>query len=196
MGKKRLRLWANRARRKHPHGRGEEDRKRGESPGMRETPPRAWGRMVPSAWRMIRLRNTPTGVGKNLPTSNPCKFRRKHPHGRGEEWHAAKFYLGESETPPRAWGRSLSKTQMHKSPGNTPTGVGKNQLSRLVSGCLKKHPHGRGEEGYIARPLWQIKETPPRAWGRIKSSHIVVHREGNTPTGVGKNKAASCSSTG
>ena len=53
---------------KHPHGRGEDACRQHPSAIPAETPPRAWGRLRQlSQWRACRG-NTPTGVGKTVPT--------------------------------------------------------------------------------------------------------------------------------
>jgi len=49
-------------------------------------------------------------------------------------------------------------------------------------------PLGGGEARLAARPDFDAKETPPRAWGRPLKSGACPHASGNTPTGVGKTK--------
>ena len=56
------------ARKKHPHGRGEDLLDDGAEEVELETPPRAWGRRQRLAEAGDGGRNTPTGVGK---TSSP-----------------------------------------------------------------------------------------------------------------------------
>ena len=71
--------------RKHPHGRGEDERGYGTCWKKVETPPRAWGRpliLVVGTWA---ARNTPTGVGKTLCGYSATWGGGKHPHGRGED---------------------------------------------------------------------------------------------------------------
>ena len=61
------RSWAMRTRPwKHPHGRGEDDAFNFVNVRRMETPPRAWGRRVLQILIPVPLRNTPTGVGKDL----------------------------------------------------------------------------------------------------------------------------------
>ena len=92
----------------------------------------------------------------------------------------------EAETPPRAWGRPVLLAGNDGYHGNTPTGVGKTQISRHLALWLRKHPHGRGEDypRDVNAPLEM--ETPPRAWGRRKRPNLIGPGIGNTPTGVGK----------
>ena len=111
---------------------------------------------------------------------------RKHPHGRGEDFFKIKLADWYEETPPRAWGRQNNLLQARKQKRNTPTGVGKTEDTENTPGLVKKHPHGRGEDGGSIWSKMGSQETPPRAWGRRRSP--VLHRadRGNTPTGVGK----------
>ena len=54
--------------RKHPHGRGEDAAQRAPYVPREETPPRAWGRRADHASKPAKPGNTPTGVGKTIPT--------------------------------------------------------------------------------------------------------------------------------
>ena len=76
---------------------------------QQETPPRAWGRHSLTHTSLLWIGNTPTGVGKTRFAN--CCFRtwKKHPHGRGEDHEAARPCLDLMETPPRAWGRLLTR---------------------------------------------------------------------------------------
>ena len=166
MGKT-LQLFVKRLRkRKHPHGRGEDNWLRRTYLGTAETPPRAWGR--PANFRDIRwLRgNTPTGVGKTNGIPYVSSPFEKHPHGRGEDRNSSSEQGASSETPPRAWGRLGSSLRLRLAIGNTPTGVGKTQ-----------------ERGTAAD---HAAETPPRAWGRHRRIRFERIADRNTPTGVGK----------
>ena len=91
-----------------------------------------------------------------------------------------------SETPPRAWGRLNFIPYSVNYRRNTPTGVGKTLISRRVLVKKQKHPHGRGEDQEVENDADTIKETPPRAWGRLGGGASVLMQKGNTPTGVGK----------
>ena len=132
--------------RKHPHGRGEDKALARQIQARAETPPRAWGRPVYAMSGLDWNGNTPTGVGKTPDATWPRRQGRKHPHGRGEDfvetWDARK----EQETPPRAWGRRQAGLYAIRKAGNTPTGVGKTQMTTVVRTVLRKHPHGRGED--------------------------------------------------
>ena len=96
----------------------------------------------------------------------------------------------ERETPPRAWGRGRPPRRAWLSQGNTPTGVGKSATLGNVADTRRKHPHGRGEEGFASATGVATPETPPRAWGRGIDSASNYPRVRNTPTGVGKRPCA------
>ena len=52
--------------RKHPHGRGEDQKAMKEVVETEETPPRTWGRRKNATASHDSIRNTPTDVGKTL----------------------------------------------------------------------------------------------------------------------------------
>ena len=110
---------------KHPHGRGEDLPQSKIKGGSAETPPRAWGRQKKPRQPLIKLRNTPTGVGKTILLFVVTTMSRKHPHGRGEDPRPPRTVAAASETPPRAWGRRADHDIAAHEDRNTPTGVGK-----------------------------------------------------------------------
>ena len=73
------------ARKKHPHGRGEDLRVVVDMERTAETPPRAWGRRKTRSTLCSQGGNTPTGVGKTRSSEAARELLRKHPHGRGED---------------------------------------------------------------------------------------------------------------
>ena len=110
----------------------------------------------------------------------------KHPHGRGENGFAPwTNHVGE-ETPPRAWGKRNGALQVVQCVGNTPTGVGKTLHARSSPSFFQKHPHGRGENFSSVATSSSVRETPPRAWGKLQQQMPCRITDGNTPTGVGK----------
>ena len=151
---------------KHPHVRGEDDRRRRPPFPSSETPPRAWGRRQTVLINEGNYRNTPTCVGKT------CRARLRRPQ--------------PSETPPRAWGRLKKYWTNGGRDGNTPTCVGKTPIRKRCVRNDGKHPHVRGEDSKEERDQWRERETPPRAWGRpaYEIQHGADGR--NTPTCVGK----------
>ena len=125
-------------------------------------------------------------MGKRHFPSVEQAYRRKHPHGRGEEIFILVFARVSPETPPRAWGRGSQSGKRENPRRNTPTCVGKSFSSPGNVRRNRKHPHVRGEDlRSSSRPIFS-SETPPRAWGRADSSSSVLLVARNTPTGVGK----------
>ena len=166
MGKRHFPSVEQAYRRKHPHGRGEESASTIYACCIRETPPRAWGRDNSGYQYRRRDGNTPTGVGKSFACNLNCLYRRKHPHGRGEERKSRSMTEFTRETPPRAWGRGSQSGKRENPRRNTPTGVGKSANQGNLQGDCWKHPHGRGEELLPLRLDARERETSPRAWGR------------------------------
>ena len=152
----------------------------------RETPPRAWGRRIPSTKKLTVTRNTPTCVGKTRSGYAPCAQGWKHPHVRGEDRHLWTFMEALGETPPRAWGRPLYPSIASFRVRNTPTCVGKTLSSLGPWQLHRKHPHVRGEDTYAVALDADRMETPPRAWGRRCLTRCHLSGLGNTPTCVGK----------
>lgn len=110
---------------KHPHRRGEDRPWKKLAPNCTETPPQAWGRRTHRITTPVLARNTPTGVGKTRVWAASPTVQQKHPHGRGEDRHAAGRAYGVIETPPRAWGRRYVRVDDQGVTRNIPTGVGK-----------------------------------------------------------------------
>ncbi len=153
---------------------------------MKETPPRAWGRLSAVSFCFTSGRNTPTCVGKTVTRPSDFRGRWKHPHVRGEDPCPRQSCRCTRETPPRAWGRPLQIWSASKMRRNTPTCVGKTVLSNFSFSILGKHPHVRGEDYRLLNVRHFGVETPPRAWGRLKRLEVQVSVLGNTPTCVGK----------
>ena len=153
-------------REKHPHGRGEDKLGLPIEKGIKETPPRAWGRLMNDRTCKNCSRNTPAGVGKTPDPVGATSTGEKHPHGRGEDSGLMMYHVWEAETPPRAWGRLDEQLVEALRVRNTPTGVGKTAGEFVDIFCAQKHPHGRGEDKITGRNRRGPLETPPRAWGR------------------------------
>ena len=151
---------------KHPHGRGEDGSVAKHRTIEEETPPRAWGRPIDIIKDLGELGNTPTGVGKTVPS--------------------LRLLFLHVETPPRAWGRHVGRNASLNGGGNTPTGVGKTMKLSTSGRPARKHPHGRGEDSGRKTSSRHRLETPPRAWGRHYADSASIDYLRNTPTGVGK----------
>ena len=157
--------------RKHPHARGEDRMGCCHFRLCQETPPRTWGRHRGDGAIRIRLRNTPTHVGKTVVSVHKLDMPEKHPHARGEDAHVARSSSVRTETPPRTWGRQAAETLEALDDRNTPTHVGK---------TLQFYPS-----------RFPGLETPPRTWGRPVSLNVVLGCVRNTPTHVGKTAGTS-----
>ena len=176
----------SKALRKHPHVRGEDDAWAATWGIRQETPPRAWGRLAVGVTAGATPRNTPTCVGKTWRQRQRPVHWRKHPHVRGEDSDRRRVQGERTETPPRAWGRRGIARRCAAIDGNTPTCVGKTYQEGHTSEPTWKHPHVRGEDTLMGLGVTLAKETPPRAWGRLKRGNITSARFRNTPTCVGK----------
>ncbi len=175
---------------KHPHVRGEDSHTPSLSTIGRETPPRAWGRLLRFCKRAVCGGNTPTCVGKTQTDIRSDGKGRKHPHVRGEDWCHWPTRWPVWETPPRAWGRLVLVAAAAKAFGNTPTCVGKTPLRLVSAPWIKKHPHVRGEDWTYKTDIPHQTETPPRAWGRRQHRQLRHRRSRNTPTCVGKTRSS------
>ena len=177
-------------RKKHPHVRGEDPAAIKEVEVITETPPRAWGRHPRYSIQTTGSRNTPTCVGKTSVKAPKSYVREKHPHVRGEDISWIFTIACSSETPPRAWGRRGGVNGISGKSRNTPTCVGKTKIPTAVATAFKKHPHVRGEDSFSPPAGILNAETPPRAWGRPMKESKKKYSCRNTPTCVGKTKAA------
>ena len=150
----------------HPHARGENSAgspRRSRRPG---SPPRAWGKQTRSGLRPMRLRFTPTRVGKTGSTIRGAATLSVHPHARGENFGQSSSHGCLSGSPPRAWGKRFESGWGRLSVRFTPTRVGKTSPIRISRKVYPVHPHARGEN-VAPLPGWGAKYgSPPRAWGK------------------------------
>ena len=171
---------------KHPHARGEDNKKIHEKKSHGETPPRTWGRHAAVVLKTGEPRNTPTHVGKTRSGSHWVAFQKKHPHARGEDGFLHGDLRFHPETPPRTWGRPRLHALDPLDAGNTPTHVGKTTSAWPTVPQSGKHPHARGEDYLYGSLVESAVETPPRTWGRPLPLTARMKQKGNTPTHVGK----------
>ena len=116
------------------------------SPRIPGSPPRAWGQ--PSAPRS----------GQRL---HPV-----HPHVRGDNRCTNTRTAIEVGSPPRAWGQRSERRRCIGRPWFTPTCVGTTFGRTLKTETWTVHPHVRGDNVVVARPLLLGPGSPPRAWGQ------------------------------
>ena len=159
------------------------------------SPPRAWGKAPASIRGNRRRRFTPTGVGKST-----CPMVRPppdtvHPHGRGEKTLPVAASTPGDGSPPRAWGKDPTIATCLRHARFTPTGVGKRRSGTPSASRRSVHPHGRGEKTQSADPEWDEHGSPPRAWGKVFNLDDENKGTRFTPTGVGKRRSRSSSSS-
>ena len=169
----------------HPHGRGDNPRRRLPQLRVRGSPPRAWGQCLRDATVQRHRRFTPTGVGTIRCSISAPTAETVHPHGRGDNdaWNA--LLETNDGSPPRAWGQSDDQLNSDIPQRFTPTGVGTIARVPAVATDDAVHPHGRGDNRKRRGGKWKSCGSPPRAWGqlRVRPSKTEILRF--TPTGVG-----------
>ena len=145
-----------------------------------------WGRQGNHRRLQEPVRFTPTGVGKTGFQVLPVFTAKVHPHGCGEDWQAVNAGQCRQGSPPRVWGRLVSKAQQALLTWFTPTGVGKTAAVMDDIMRVEVHPHGCGEDVTLGSNRNRAGGSPPRVWGR--RVRIPDGNVGNwfTPTGVGK----------
>ncbi len=89
----------------HPHVRGEGGYGVLAGVSIVGSPPRAWGRLIPTIYATVHKRFTPTCVGKACCAAMQCLAEPVHPHVRGEGVRPDPLENGFGGSPPRAWGR-------------------------------------------------------------------------------------------
>jgi len=150
------------------------------------SPPRAWGKARIARQDRRDDRFTPTGVGKR---AGPRGARAKilvHPHGRGEKITLREAALLQGGSPPRAWGKAVTRKIFRATRRFTPTGVGKSRMNLYSRSQGVVHPHGRGEKRGGRDGSSRRAGSPPRAWGKVDPAARDVPAGWFTPTGVGK----------
>ena len=85
MGKTKVSLFRPLTVQKHPHVHGEDYVFLCYYSNILETPPRAWGRLLPAVVVIIWFRNTPTCMGKTFRAQETALSYGKHPHVHGED---------------------------------------------------------------------------------------------------------------
>src|SRR3982074_2787277 len=67
-----------------------------------------------------------------------------------------------------------------------PTGVGTTRGSRDQAARLKVHPHGRGDNQFLAASAIFANGPPPRAWGERPNRAATVNYSGPSPRAWGQ----------
>ncbi len=168
------RVWGNRSwgliqslsRLVHPHACGEISSNRCPSKTMYGSPPRVWGNHRLMTGRWMRLRFTPTRVGKSGWGAHASFTLSVHPHACGE-----------------IWGILILS---HCSLRFTPTRVGKSKAANRRARSELVHPHACGEILFLAISAHSPDGSPPRVWGNRRAQARSERTCRFTPTRVGK----------
>ncbi len=134
----------------------------------------------------MKIRFTPTCVGKMCPVHMQPILRAVHPHVRGENSSDTHVAIPRPGSPPRAWGKLAKHVLFKPGPRFTPTCVGKINYTSAYFAVCTVHPHVRGENIISIQSTSFECGSPPRAWGKwtLFIGHRIQHRF--TPTCVGK----------
>ena len=170
----------------HPHLRGEKGTIMSKDDGETGSPPLAWGKVFDKFLASKAIGITPTCVGKSSAIFSSHKLNQDHPHLRGEKTSSQSLSVGNSGSPPLAWGKDSSTTGGSPSVRITPTCVGKSEQSNLATLPKRDHPHLRGEKRGPYPRFAPHRGSPPLAWGKEYGGRGMNTQCGITPTCVGK----------
>ena len=118
-------LHSEARRRKHLHGRGEDQISFVVMCFVPETPPRTWRRLGQGHLGVLVPRNTSTDVEKTSSDPLCAEVGQKHLHGRGEDLNGNETDNPSVETPPRTWRRPKQFVELPRTSRNTSTDVEK-----------------------------------------------------------------------
>ncbi len=178
----------------HPHARGECRLDCGKAGCNSGSPPRPWGMRIEVVFALAEARFTPTPVGNASAPRHWPAIPSVHPHARGECAASVAEPVEAAGSPPRPWGMldfHLHAPQMRRF---TPTPVGNAPVPGACWLRLAVHPHARGECKNGNRVIESIAGSPPRPWGMLSGSVVVIRYCRFTPTPVGNAWQADVSS--
>ncbi len=169
----------------HPHVRGDGDVYQDIGFTNSGSPPRAWGRRIPSPRVLARCRFTPTCVGTATERAIDIATPPVHPHVRGDGETTLAVWSEFDGLPPRAWGRPEVLEHLAGKIRFTPTCVGTAASTASRRRNRPVHPHVRGDGSHRIATVVLPDGSPPRAWGR--QPLVLIHLSGTrfTPTCVG-----------
>ena len=114
----------------------------------------------------LRLRFTPTRVGKTPAAEANYQVDAVHPHACGENGLGAGAGDAATGSPPRVWGKRLS--------------------ARAGDPRRTVHPHACGENATLPATIPSQGGSPPRVWGKPTLPSRIRRAARFTPTRVGK----------
>ena len=91
-----------------------------------------------------------------------------------------------SGSPPRVWGKQCTHIVYFAEHRFTPTCVGKTSQRIVAPSLHSVHPHVCGENRVDIKHGFCFYGSPPRVWGKLPLSLIVIALSRFTPTCVGK----------
>ncbi len=175
----------SRARRVHPHGRGEYGWADYQGICCVGSSPRAWGILSSIESYRFCWRFIPTGVGNTRISIITCQPNKVHPHGRGEYFVLRTFRPIWQGSSPRAWGIHCNEWNQTARSRFIPTGVGNTTYHWKKNKDGEVHPHGRGEYRLYLKFDPEKTGSSPRAWGIHFQKTMHHDRMRFIPTGVG-----------
>jgi hypothetical protein len=119
--------------------------------------------------RLLRVRTTPTCVGRTPTRWASCTAVTEHPHVRGEDAANQQGVIGFSGAPPRAWGGQRPVDRVDLQRRSTPTCVGRTRRRWGGWPAPSEHPHVRGEDARTVMLNLSYCGAPPTCVGRTCS---------------------------
>jgi len=169
----------------HPHTRGDITSSSSRKSCAFGSPPHAWGHPEIAARSSVHRWFTPTRVGTSIVRRGSRPPSPVHPHTRGDIVSTMAIRMGDTGSPPHAWGHQLVADAVQIIERFTPTRVGTSQtgIGRFVGGPV--HPHTRGDITMHGQAQYLEAGSPPHAWGHHFSAVDRVVGSRFTPTRVG-----------
>ncbi len=169
----------------HPHTRGDTVCAVSAVHPSSGSPPHAWGHCRGCHTPECHQRFTPTRVGTLCSSASGRIFTPVHPHTRGDTAAGRSVSLGETGSPPHAWGHYHSAIPHHPRPRFTPTRVGTLALPCSSREAAPVHPHTRGDTPRRLDGPHAHSGSPPHAWGHCPTRRSSISSSWFTPTRVG-----------
>ncbi len=114
----------------------------------------------------LRLRITPTCVGKRGLDLALTEDNWDHPHMCGEKLYQRLEFCSLAGSPPHVWGKVVHSECSGIAERITPTCVGKRNTPPQKYKGNRDHPHMCGEKAIYLNPLILTPGSPPRVWGK------------------------------
>ena len=149
---------------------------------------RSWGKLRCSRRNSLYLGNTHTLLGKTDFVCFRHRTIQKHPHSFGKDRLIKWFSPDKPGNTPTLVGKTAARALPSAVVQKHSLARGENHQAMFTDGCIRKHPHARGEDAQSTAKVCVSLETPPRSWGRLRDGIGTRPVHGNTPTLVGKTR--------